>query len=261
VEGALDVAARVARILGELHDTHIVHCGLRPEHIIVGTHENQAWLTGFGRASGPTTIASTAPLPDPRAEEEAMLPYASPEQLGRVGRPVDFRTDFYALGATLYEMLIGRPPFEAEDLADLIHAHVARVPVAPTDCDAEIPRTVSDVAMKLLAKVPAERYQSAHGLRADLEQCLAQWRERGEVPGFSLALHDVPERLKMPERLYGRDEEIAELQAALERVRDGATELMLVTGPAGVGKTSLVRETCAAMVQQGGISSGASTTS
>jgi predicted ATPase len=181
-----------------------------------------------------------------------MLPYLPPEQTGQVEARVDFRADYYALGATLYEMLTGHPPFAAEDPAELVHAHIARAPVAPAEREGGVPHGVSDLVLKLLAKDPADRYQSASGLLADLEVCLARWREGGAVEAFPLARRDVPERLEIPERLYGRARELDELLAAYERVRAGGAELLLVAGDAGVGKTALVREARSAIVRRGG---------
>jgi predicted ATPase/signal transduction histidine kinase/DNA-binding response OmpR family regulator len=249
VASALVIAGQLAGTLAGLHHARVVHRALRPDHVVVAPGAARTWLTGLGRAAWPR---AAGPADEPPELQEAMLPYMSPEQTGRVDGPVDYRTDYYALGATLYEMLTGRPPFEGADPVELLHAHLARQPVPPAECSPDVPRVLSDLVMKLLAKSPEERYQSADGLRADLGECLTRWRTSGAIEPFPLARADVPERLAIPNKLYGRGAESAEILAAYGRARAGGGELMLVAGYSGVGKTSLVRETRAAIVRQGG---------
>jgi serine/threonine protein kinase len=215
---ALAIALRLAATLAALHGTRLVHRALRPEHILIAADGSAVWLTGFGQAA-PAFASSPGAALDP-----SMLPYGSPEQTGRVERPVDQRADYYALGAILYEMLTGQPPFAATDALDLVHAHLARIPVAPSQRCADIPRPVAELTLKLLAKSPDDRYQSARGLAADLQECLDQWQASGTIVAFPLARHDIPERLPIPDRLYGRGPETAELRAAVHRVTTGATE-------------------------------------
>lgn len=183
---------------------------------------------------------------------EGTLAYLSPEQTGRTNRVVDHRTDFYSLGVTLYEMLTGVVPFQSSDAMELVHHHIALTAVPPAQLRSEIPAQVSALVMKLLAKNPEERYQHARGLIADLKECLQQLEQHGTVAPFVLGAHDTSSTLRFPQRLYGRERQVAELLAALRRVQAGRPELVLVTGPAGMGKSSLVHDLEPEIVQRGG---------
>ena len=114
-------------------------------------------------------------------------------------------------------------------------------------------RSVSDIVMKLLAKTAEERYQTAAGLEHDLRRCLGQWEDRGDIDRFSLGERDVPDRLLIPERLYGRGREIEKLLAAFDRIVAGnGPELVLVAGQGGVGKSAVVAELHRALVPSRG---------
>jgi serine/threonine protein kinase len=174
---------------------------------------------------------------------EGTLPYMSPEQTGGMNRAVDSRTDLYSLGVTFYQMLTGRLPFEARDPLEWIHCHVARVPASPSELVPEVPESVERIVMKLLAKMADDRYQTARGLERDLMRCLEQWRSRGRIEPFTLGERDIPDRLQIPQKLYGRAEQVAALLRAFERVVEtGSPELVLVSGYSGIGKSSLVHE-------------------
>ena len=187
---------------------------------------------------------------------EGTLAYLSPEQTGRMNRGLDYRTDFYALGVTLYELLTGTLPFEASDPLELIHCHIAQAPIAPIErSDRQhrvCPEMLSAIVMRLMAKNAEERYQSARGLKHDLERCLEQWRATGIIEPFSLGERDITGRFSIPEKLYGRDTEVQTLLEVFERAAAGSTEMMLVSGFSGIGKTAVVNEVHKPIVRQRG---------
>ena len=167
----------------------------------------------------------------------------APEQTGRMNRSIDSRSDLYALGVTFYEMLTGALPFTAADPMEWVHCHIARQPTPPGERADGIPGPLSAIVMKLLAKTAEERYQTAAGVEADLRRCLAEWEAHGRIDPFPLGTQDVPDRLLIPETLYGREREIDALLAAFDRVvADGTPELVLVSGYSGIGKSSVVNE-------------------
>ncbi|MFT3772578.1 MAG: AAA family ATPase [Minicystis sp.] len=183
---------------------------------------------------------------------EGTLAYISPEQTGRMNRVLDYRTDFYSLGATLYELFTGAPPFTGGDALELVHRHLTLEPVPAHERNPSIPRAVSDIIAKLLAKTAEERYQSAWGIKADLDTCLSALRARGRIEPFPLAREDVPASFHLPQKLYGRDREVAELLEAFDHVARGGRELVLVTGYSGIGKTCLVGELFKPLTKQRG---------
>ena len=198
------------------------------------------WLTGFGIAS---RLPRERQAPEPPETIAGTLAYMAPEQTGRMNRSIDARSDLYALGVTLYEMLTGSLPFTAADPMEWVHCHIARQPVPPAERVKHVPAPVSAIIMKLLAKTAEERYQTAAGLERDLRRCLAQFEAEGRIDDFALGEHDTPDRLLIPEKLYGRAREIETLLAAFERiVKGGAPELVLVSGYSGIGKSSVVNE-------------------
>jgi serine/threonine protein kinase len=176
----------------------------------------------------------------------------SPEQTGRMNRGIDYRTDFYSLGVTFYELLTGQLPFSSNEPMELVHCHIARKPTPPSHLVPAIPQVLSDIVIKLMAKTAEERYQSAFGLRYDLETCLQQWQEKNSITQFTLGSRDITERFIIPEKLYGRETEVATLLAAFDRVSAGTTEMMLVAGFSGIGKTAVVHEVHKPIVRQRG---------
>ncbi len=200
----------------------------------------QVWLTGFGIAS---CLHRERQVAEPPEVIAGTLAYMAPEQTGRMNRSIDSRSDLYALGVTLYEMLTGSLPFTASDPMAWVHCHIARRPTPPAERMRTIPPVVSAIIMKLLAKTVEERYQTAAGLERDLQRCLAEWESRGRIDAFPLGAHDMPDRLVIPEKLYGREGEIEALLAAFDRVvKSGTPELVLVSGYSGIGKSSVVHE-------------------
>ncbi len=239
LERFLRLAVQLARTLEQLHARGAIHKDLHPGNILVHRQSGDLRVTGLGFAS---LLPRETQLATPPALMEGTLAYMSPEQTGRMNRAIDYRTDFYSLGVTLYELLVGRLPFTATDPMELIHCHLAQRPPVPHTLRRDVPAPLSSLLMKLLAKTAEERYQSAHGLRVDLETCLTRWSQAGQLDGFTPGEQDFSDRLQMPQRLYGRSLEQAALLEAFDRVSEGAGELVLVHGYSGVGKSTLVNE-------------------
>ena len=236
----LRLASGLAAALGQLHGRGLLHKDLKPAHVVVNEATGQVWLTGFGIAS---RLPRERPSPEPPEVIAGTLAYMAPEQTGRMNRSIDARSDLYALGVTLYELLTGSLPFTASDPMEWVHCHLARQPVPPAERLPEVPGAVSAIIMKLLAKTAEDRYQTAAGVEHDLRRCLAAWETQGRIDAFPLGAHDTPDRLVLPEKLYGRAREIATLLAAFDRVvTSGTPELVLVSGYAGIGKSSVVNE-------------------
>jgi PAS domain S-box-containing protein len=236
----LRCAMRLAKALGGLHDRGLIHKDVKPGNILVDFTTHQAWLTGFGLCSRVRRLHQ-----EPEAHEfiAGSLPYMAPEQTGRMNRSVDSRSDLYSLGVTFYQMLTGALPFAASDPIEWVHCHVARSPLPPHQRVENVPSPVSAIVMKLLAKVPEERYQTASGLESDLHRCRVEWDAHGQITEFALGQNDVPDRLLIPEKIYGREREVQVLLDAFGRVlSEGRPELVLVSGYSGIGKTAVVNE-------------------
>ncbi len=240
VERFLRLAVALSAALGRLHQRGLIHKDIKPTNIIVNSATGQVWLTGFGIAS---RLPRERQSPEPPEFIAGTLPYMAPEQTGRMNRSIDSRSDLYALGITLYEMLTGSLPFAASDAMEWVHCHIARQPVPPGERLPDVPPPISAIILKLLAKTAEERYQTARGVEADLRRCLVEWGSRRRIDAFLLGSHDTPDRLLIPGKLYGRECEIDSLLAVFDRVvANGTPELVLVSGYSGIGKSSVVNE-------------------
>lgn len=228
-------AIGVAEGLAEIHEAGIIHRDVSAANVVVGYDEVTATLVDFDLA---TKVVGAGHIAEPGALAGS-LAFIAPEQTGRAGRLVDHRADLYALGATLYELLTGGPPFAETSARELIHRHLAERPVAPSTVNPAVPPALGAIALKLLAKAPEERYQFAASVAGDLRRAWADWWRRGRVEPFELGSEDLARALPFPDALYGRGRERDALRRALSRVDAGASEVHLITGPAGVGKTKL----------------------
>jgi predicted ATPase/serine phosphatase RsbU (regulator of sigma subunit)/tRNA A-37 threonylcarbamoyl transferase component Bud32 len=247
--GFLHLATRLCAALQDIHAAHVIHLDINPSNVIINSGTQQLKITDFGISS--RLSLERVQMVNPGVLE-GTLPYISPEQTGRMNRAVDYRADFYSLGITLYEALVGWVPFQSPDPMELLHCHMAKQPLAPAGLNLSIPKPVSDIVMKLLAKTAEQRYQSAGGVRADFEHCLEQWNGKGSIAEFPLGLQDASGRLQIPQKLYGRDEEIATLFEAFDHVCSGRAGVVLVSGDAGIGKSALVNELHRSIAQQRG---------
>ncbi|MCC5655172.1 serine/threonine-protein kinase PknK, partial [Nostoc sp. XA013] len=271
----LGLAIALTDILGRIHAANIIHKDINPGNIVLNLDTGVVKIIDFGIA---TRFNRTNPTFKSPHVLEGTLAYLSPEQTGRMNRLLDYRTDFYSLGVTFYELLTGELPFPTTDVLELVHCHIAKYPIPPNEINTTIPKPVSDIILKLMAKNAENRYQSAWGIKADLEICAEQLEEIGQISSIQLALQDVSGQFQIPQKLYGRDKEVAMLLAAFDRVacpesnpvaslpNNSETtsqseqrgkpkfqvEMMLVSGYAGIGKSALVQEIYKPITQKRG---------
>ncbi|BAY34869.1 two-component hybrid sensor and regulator [Nostoc carneum NIES-2107] len=242
------IAIALCNTLDILYRHRIIHKDIKPANILINPETKQIKLIDFSIASllprETQTLISLNVL-------EGTLAYLSPEQTGRMNRGIDYRTDFYSLGVTFYELLTGELPFQSNDPMELVHCHIAKIPTALGNRE-EIPQVLADMVMKLLAKNAEDRYQSALGLKYDLENCLEQLQTTGKIESFPIGRRDVCDRFLIPDKLYGRTAEVEKLLTAFKQVSTGAKEMVLVAGFSGIGKTAVVNEVHKPIVQKRG---------
>ena len=232
----LNIAIRLAAALADIHRQSVIHKDIKPANILIHPHTGEVKLTDFGIAA-PLTPVLTSPSNSNLIE--GSLAYMSPEQTGRMNRGLDHRSDLYSLGVTFYEMLTGVLPFRGADPLEWVHCHIARSPHPPAQVAPDVPLVISEIVMKLLAKVVEDRYQSAHGLEYDLQRCLAEWKSGGQIGPFELGTRDVSDRFQISQKLYGRETEVTALLVVFDRMAvSGLPELVLVSGYSGIGKSS-----------------------
>ncbi|HEY8209484.1 MAG TPA: AAA family ATPase [Myxococcaceae bacterium] len=254
VDAFLELAVPMAEMVREVHERRVIHRDICPANFVLDEPRAAVTLVDFGSA---TAVPAFAKVPGVPGAFEGTLPYMAPEQTGRMKRLVDRRADLYGLGATFYAMLTGQPPFTSRDPLELVHAHAAQAPHPPAVVNPKVPTVLSDIVVKLLAKMPEWRYQTAAALAADLEEARRQRRERGEIAHFELGRRDLPYGLFLQgDKLYGREEQARGLEEAVQRTASGAAELVVVAGPAGIGKSALVNEVREAALEKGLWSAG-----
>ncbi|WP_017651913.1 ATP-binding sensor histidine kinase [Fortiea contorta] len=245
----LKIAIALCNILDILYRDRILHKDIKPSNILINPETKQIKLIDFSIAS--LLPRETQTLINPHVLE-GTLSYISPEQTGRMNRGIDYRTDFYSLGVTFYEFLTKKLPFPSNDAMELIHCHIAKLAPLVHIINPEIPPVISSIVNKLMAKNTEDRYQSALGIKFDLEKCLTQLLQTGTIESFPIAQRDVSDRFIIPDKLYGRETEIDTLLQAFARVSKGTTEMMLVAGFSGIGKTAVVKEIHKPIVRQRG---------
>ena len=252
IDQFLKIAIKITRILGEIHGSGVIHKDINPANIVFNPQGEKLKIIDFGIS---TTFTRENPILKNPNLLEGTLAYISPEQTGRMNCSLDYRTDFYSLGVTFYELLTGHLPFETQDSLELVHCHIAKQPIPPHEIQPTIPIVLSKIVMKLMEKIAGNRYQSTLGIQADLESCLNQLQTDKIIQNFPLATQDITDKFQVSQRLYGRETEVHQLLTAFARVtsseqqktRKGETEnhkieMILVTGYSGIGKSSLVQE-------------------
>jgi PAS domain S-box-containing protein len=235
----LAIALEMTAIVGGLHAAGVTHKDLQPANFLWDARTRRLTLTDAWLA---TRLPRERPALTNPEVIEGTLAYISPEQTGRMNRPLDYRTDFYSLGATFFELLTGTPPFDSTDSLELVHAHIARRPPRVDAINPAVPKVIGDIVAKLLEKNAEDRYQSAEGLGSDLDRCRTKLAQSDRIEHFRLGQNDASAALRIPAKLYGRHGEVATLLAAFEKAAAGTTEAVLVSGYSGVGKTALVHE-------------------
>lgn len=240
----LAISIATVEALGRVHQAHVIHKDINPSNIVYNREKKEVKLIDFGIST--VLSRQNQSITNPEVLE-GTFPYLSPEQTGRMNRAIDYRTDFYSLGVTFYELFTGSLPFATRDPVELVHCHIAMHPVPPHEQNPAVPKAVSSIILKLMGKTAESRYQSTYGIKADLIACQTALQQNGSIGDIELGKFDISEKFQIPQRLYGREREIDALMAAFERVvgrgNEGARpELVLIAGPSGIGKSAIVQE-------------------
>ncbi|OZH55925.1 serine/threonine protein kinase, partial [Hydrocoleum sp. CS-953] len=249
LQNFLELAISIVEILEDLYHHQIIHKDIKPSNIVINPETGNVKLIDFSIST--LLPRETQEIINPNVLE-GTLAYMSPEQTGRMNRGIDYRSDFYSLGITFYEILTNQLPFSSTDPIELVYFHIAKEPTPPTEINTEIPLIVNNIILKMIAKNAEERYQNVLGLKHDLEICLKSWQKTEKIPLFELGKHDISDRFSIPEKLYGRKNEVQNLLEAFERVAEGESEIMLVAGFSGIGKTAVINEVHKPIVRQKG---------
>ncbi|ESA34860.1 serine threonine protein kinase [Leptolyngbya sp. Heron Island J] len=249
LEEVLSIAIKITESLTAIHVANVIHKDINPSNIIYNRETGQLKIIDFGISTHLGWENQSVQNPN---HLEGTLAYIAPEQTGRMNRGIGYRSDFYSLGVTLYKLLTNQLPFETTDPIELVHCHIAQQPDSPNKICPSIPLTVSKIIMKLLSKIPEERYQSAWGLKTDLENCLSQLQSQEEISDFPLGSQDFSSWFHIPDKLYGREREIKQLLASFKRVCQGSSEITMISGYAGIGKSALVEELQTTIFRQRG---------
>jgi predicted ATPase/serine phosphatase RsbU (regulator of sigma subunit) len=246
----LSLAADAAGILESIHGAGLIHLDIKLSNIVCNIESNQVQIIDFGSSRSTSFRNTDVDMP---LTFRGTPSYMSPEYTGRLNRAVDYRSDLYSFGVTLYEFFTDHLPFETDDPLEMMHSHIARIPVRPAEVNPELPAVLSDMIMKLLAKAPRDRYQSARGVTTDLKACLDRLSREGKINSFSLARHDVSANFEIPHNLIGRERERDLLLSSYKRTVKGERQAVFIHGAAGVGKTSLMLDIQRNIAETGGL--------
>ncbi|MCP5161393.1 MAG: AAA family ATPase [Hahellaceae bacterium] len=235
----VNMAVQLADALSVIHYHQVVHKDLHPGNILYNPDTGRVQITDFGLAS---LLSREQPALRPPEHLEGVLAYLSPEQTGRMNRALDYRSDFYSLGCTFYHLLSGHPPFEASDALGLVHAHLAKQPRSLLALRDDLPPVVSAIVHKLMMKTAEDRYQSALGLKKDLEKIREALASHAPVMEFPLGMDDISDRFHLPQKLYGRENEVQRLLQRFFQAAGGRPRFLAIAGYSGIGKSALVNE-------------------
>ncbi|RIW18261.1 GAF domain-containing protein [Algoriphagus lacus] len=245
----LSLCIEIATIIGVLHQRKIIHKNINSSTFLIGEETSEIKLLDL---SVSMLLSQERTELFDHKEIVGDLHFISPEQTGRINRLLDYRTDFYSMGVLFYWMFTGKYPFETADPIELIHAHIAKLPDHPSLIDNRIPKMIGNIIMKLLEKSSDQRYHSASGLIADLENCLFLLNEKGGISDFELGLHDQSDIFSIPQKLYGREKELEEIRSEFRNTCIGGSSFVLISGYSGIGKSALVHEIAQDIISAGG---------
>jgi len=245
----LEIFIKMVEVIEKLHDKTLIYKEINPGIFLIKSDFSQVSILGLGLTK---KINSSRKESYSTEGIEVMLPYISPEQTGRTGRFIDYHTDFYSLGVSMYELITGKRPFTTNNMLEMIHSHIAKTPIEPHIVNPDIPKPVSAIIMKLMAKESEQRYQSAQGIVYDFRKCLESLGSSGIVGDFEVGMNDISNKFQIPQKLYGRDRERETLKQMYEQVAKGGSHMLLVGGYSGVGKTSIIQEIYRPVVELGG---------
>lgn len=245
----LTIAINLTSALSDLQSQDIIHKDIQPENILVDPESLNVKLSGFNFATKIPRQRLSIKNP---TQLEGSLPYISPEQTGRMNREIDYRTDFYSLGCTLYKLFTNTLPFETTDPMELVHAHIAKTPFKPDERNPKIPQMISEIILKLMAKKAEERYSSTFSLKKDLEKCREEFLNTGKIKPFDLGLNDIYNKLQVSQKIYGRKKEFEQILRSFDEVCKGASQIMLLSGYPGIGKSSIAGEVHKQILEKNG---------
>lgn len=247
----LTIAIKATDAIGEIHRKNIIHMNINPENILWNEDEQVLKIVDFDTSL--RMFQDYNELAAAKAFDGSMA-YVSPEQTGRMNRTIDYRSDYYSFGITLYELITGEKPFETDDMLEMIHSHIARVPQTPREKNPDIPKSISDIIMKLISKNAEDRYQSSFGINCDLKKADSELKETGIVSDFIIGQKDISEKFEIPQKLYGREKEIKTLINTFDLVcTNGDPQTIMISGFSGIGKTSLVHEVYKHILERKGV--------
>jgi len=237
INSCLNIILNLAETIGILHRNNILHKNINPQNILIHPQNETIMLTNL---CTPPCLQTLYYKVYNKWSTEKILPYISPEQTGMTNRQMDHRSELYSLGTIFYRILTGIILFQSDNSFEILNSHFTKRPIPPCEINPDIPKAVSDIALKLLKKSPENRYQSAFSLYNEIEKCISFLHTTGEIPYFIPGENDIPQKLIISKKLYGRNQNIDIFRKVFENVRDGNSEIINVTGPSGIGKTTLI---------------------